>query len=138
MDVTQGDPQTFEIIGAAMEVHRELGPGFLEPVYQEALAVELALRGVPFAKEQVLPVYYKGQLLNCSYKADFVCFESIIVELKAIAALGGLEQAQLINYLKATQLRRGLLINFGDARLETKRLVFDSHLCNQHPRSRET
>src|SRR5579862_1586934 len=96
------DPQTHAIIGAAMEVHRQLGPGFLEAVYQEALALEFAARGIPFAPEVELPVYYKGQQLTCFYKADFVCYESVILELKALKAITGVEEAQLLNYLKAT------------------------------------
>ncbi len=124
------DPQTHAIIGAAMEVHRTLGHGFLEPVYQEALALELSDRQIPFKREVELPVDYKGRRLACSYRADFICYESIIVELKALSALSGIEQAQVINYLKATGSRRGLLLNFGAPRLEIKRLVFDSPLCS--------
>ena len=118
------DPQTHVVIGAAMEVHRQLGPGFLEAVYQEALAIELAARGVPFAREVELPVYYKGQLLKCGYRSDFVCYDSLITELKAIKAISGVEEAQVLNYLKATRLERGLLLNFGRPSLEFKRLIF--------------
>jgi GxxExxY protein len=118
------DPQTRTIIGAAMEVHRQLGPGFLEAVYQEALAIELAERGIPFQREQELPIDYKGRRLSCKYRADFVCYEDIIVELKALQALSGNEEAQLLNYLKATRLERGLLLNFGRPSLEFKRFVF--------------
>lgn len=120
------DPQTHAVIGAAMEVHRQLGPGFLEPVYQEALGLELSDRGIPFAAQFELPVYYKGRKLACFYKADFVCFESVILELKALKAITGVEEAQILNYLKATRLERGLLINFGRPSLEFKCFVFSN------------
>jgi len=121
----QKDPETFAIIGAAMEVHRELGRGFLELVYQTALALEFQDRGIPFNAEVALPIRYKNKLLTCAYRADFVCFESVIVETKAIAALSSADEAQLINELKATGLRRGLLLNFGATSLEPKRLVLN-------------
>jgi len=124
-----GDLRTGAIIGAAIEVHRQLGHGFLEPVYQEALSLELAARGIPHRREVLLPVQYKGRTLACAYRADFLCYEEILVELKAVAAIGGVEQAQVINYLKATGLRLGLLLNFGAPRLQIKRIVFDAHLC---------
>lgn len=111
------DPQTFAIIGAAMEVHTLLGCGFLEPVYQESLAREFLLRGIPFRREIELPICYKGELLAVKYKPDFICHEQIIVELKAIDKLGGKEKARVINYLKATGLEPGLLLNFGTTRL---------------------
>ena len=119
------DPQTYAIIGAAMEVHRELGCGFLEAVYQEALAVEFSKREIPFLREHELPIFYKGTKLQTSYRADFICFDSIIVELKALSTLGGNEESQVINYLKASGLKRSLLINFGMPRLEYKRMVFN-------------
>ena len=121
------DQQTHAIIGAAMEVHRQLGPGFLEAVYQQSLAIEFSARTIPFSPEVELPVYYKGERLNCSYRADFVCYNEVIVELKALKAMTGVEEAQLLNYLKATGLERGLLLNFGCPRLEFKRFVF-THL----------
>ena len=119
----QRDPQTYAILGAAIEVHRELGPGFLEAVYQAALSIELGNCGVPFIREVDLAVTYKGERLSCGYKADFLCYDEIIVELKALNLLTTREHAQLLNYLRATKLRRGLLINFGGAKLETKRMV---------------
>ena len=117
------DLQTHAIIGAAMEVHRELGRGFLELVYQTALALEFQERGIPFKGEVALPVRYKGKLLSCGYRADFVCFEDVLVEIKAIARLTTADDAQLLNELKATGYQRGLLLNFGARSLEVKRLV---------------
>jgi GxxExxY protein len=118
------DPRTFEIIGAAMEVQRQLGCGFLEPVYQKALAIEFAERHIPFWREVRLSVRYKEQPLETGYCADFICFDSIVVELKALARLGGTEESQVINYLKATGHEVGLLLNFGTRSLEHRRLVF--------------
>ena len=115
------DPQTYSIIGAAMAVHQELGFGFLEAVYHEALMIEFKERKIPFKHEIDIPIFYKGQPLQKSYRADFLCFDKIIVELKALSQIGGKETAQLINYLKATNLNRGLLLNFGSESLQYKR-----------------
>src|SRR4051794_2120012 len=115
------EARTHSILGAAMEVHRRLGRGFLEGMYQEALSVEFALREIPCAREVELPVSYKGRELPCFYKADFVCFDSVIVELKSIQQLTPREHAQIINYLRATGLTVGLLLNFGAQRLEYNR-----------------
>jgi GxxExxY protein len=117
------DPQSHAIIGAAMEVHRELGRGFLELVYQTALALEFQERRIPFKGEVALAVRYKGKLLTCGYRADFVCFEDVLVELKALTKLTTTDDAQLLNELKATGYQRGLLLNFGSRSLEVKRLV---------------
>jgi len=118
------DPRTYALIGAAMEVHRQLGCGFLESVYHEAYALELTLRDAPYRREVELPVIYKDRKLSVHYRADFLCYENIIVELKALAKLGTVEEAQIINYLKATGAEAGLLINFSAVSLEYKRFVF--------------
>jgi GxxExxY protein len=116
--------EVYAIVGAAMTVHRELGSGFLEAVYQEALEIELRLRQIAFESQKPLTIFYKGRLLKKEYIADLVCYQSIIVELKALDQLSGKEEAQLINYLKATGHRVGLLINFGNpSKLEWKRFV---------------
>ncbi len=120
----QRDPQTHAIIGAAMEVHRHLGCGFLEAVYQEAFQRELQERSIPFKREVQIPIFYKGSLLKAEYRADFICFDSVIVELKALQKLTGVEEAQVINYLKATRHGIGLLLNFGAKSLEYRRLIF--------------
>ena len=122
--MSQKDPKTYAIIGAAMEVHRQLGYGFLEAVYQEALGLELQARQIPYQREVELPIFYQGQRLHTSYRADFICYETVIVELKALAKLGGVVEAQIINYLKATGLQTGLLLNFGGKSLEYKRFIF--------------
>ncbi len=115
------DPETYAIIGAAIEVHKQLGNGFLEAVYHEALAIELSRRNILFKHEVTLHVKYKGQQLNAKYRADFICFETIIVEIKALNRLSGVEESQIINYLKATGLQTGLLLNFGAPSLTYKR-----------------
>ena len=118
------DPRTYAIIGAAMEVHQQLGHAFLEAVYQEALACEFEYRNIPFQREVELPIVYKGRLLESVYRADFVCYTEVVVELKALRALSGSEEAQIINYLKASRLATGLLLNFGAPRLDHKRFVY--------------
>ena len=119
------DQKTYAIIGAAMEVHKELGCGFLEAVYQEGLEREFTIEQIPFKAQPIIQIRYKGQLLNKTYQPDFVCYEEILAEIKAISGLTGLEEAQLINYLKATGLKIGLLLNFGAKSLEHKRLAYN-------------
>lgn len=117
------DPETYEIIGAAMQVHSELGRGFLEKVYQDALEWEFQERKIPFRREVNIPVFYRGHELKSFYIADFVCYQNIIVELKALNELSGKEESQILNYLKATNYERALLLNFGKDQLEYKRYV---------------
>jgi GxxExxY protein len=121
---TDRDPQTYAIIGAGMEVHTTLGRGFLEPVYQEALERELLRRGIPYRREVEMPIHYKGEKLMSGYKADFVCYESVIVELKALNRISGIERSQLINYLKAQGRGVGLLLNVGSESLQYERFAF--------------
>jgi GxxExxY protein len=126
MNAAALDPQTYAIIGAAMAVHGTLGSGFLESVYQEAMALELEFRRVPNEREVTIPISYRGRLLGTPYRADFVCFDQVIVELKASSSLSRIDEAQLIHYLKATGLLRGLLLNFGGASLQWQRVVLGS------------
>ena len=119
------DHITYKIIGAAMEVHKELGCGFLEGVYQEALAREFRIQGIPNKAQPIVDIKYKGEALDKKYQPDFTCYEEVIVEIKAINTLSGIEEAQLINYLKASGIKIGLLLNFGSKSLEHKRFIFD-------------
>ena len=117
------DAETYAIIGAAMEVHRVLGCGFLETVYRAALALEFELRSVQCRSEVPIAIHYKQRMLPMGYRADFICFGQVLVEVKALGGVGPVEEAQLLNYLKATGLRRGLLLNFGVTRLQYRRMV---------------
>jgi len=105
--------ECYQIQGAVFEVYREMGCGFLEGVYQECLEKELSKRGIPFVAQQELKLSYKGEPLRQTYIPDFVCYESIIIELKALVTTTGEHKAQVLNYLKASGIRLGLLINFG-------------------------
>ncbi len=107
-----------------MEVHKELGNGFLEAVYQEALEREFTYQEIPHKSQPLVRIEYKGKPLKKTYEPDFICFDDVIVEIKAMDKLSGSEHAQIINYLKATGLKVGLLINFGSRSLKHKRLVF--------------
>ena len=115
--------ETYQIIGAALEVTNSLGSGFLESVYQEALAMEFGLQGIPNVLQMQIGIFYKGKMLNKTFVADFVCFGKVIVELKAIREITKREEAQLLNYLKATGFEIGILLNFGSRRLTWKRMI---------------
>jgi len=114
---------TYKIIGAAQEVHKELGPGFLESVYQNALVLEFTQQHIPFQQESEIDIFYKGVKLDKKFFADFICYDKIIVELKALNKLSGDHQAQVLNYLKAANFKLGLLLNFGESSLKVKRLI---------------
>jgi GxxExxY protein len=120
------DPETYAVLGAAMEVHRTLGAGFHEPVYQDAMALELGDRGIVHAREPQLTIRYKGRLLRATYRPDFICFDAVLVELKALTSLTSADTAQVLNYRKASRLERALLINLGRPSLEYRRLVLSS------------
>lgn len=116
--------EVYQVVGAAMDVYYQLGQGFAEPVYQEAFELELTRSQIPFQPQCEISVYYKGQALKNFYKPDVICFGEIVAELKALDRLTGVEYSQIINYLKATRKRVGLLINFGSrSKLEWKRFV---------------
>jgi len=121
--------EAYDIIGACMEVHKELGAGFLEAVYQEALAREFTTRGIPFEREKQLLIMFKGKPLEKMYAADFICWNKIIVELKSTRDLLPQHEAQLFNYLKATSMTLGLLVNFAKPSLDYKRIVFTKKLA---------
>ena len=115
------EEETYQIIGAAMKVHSILGPGFTEKVYQEALAIEFAERGIPFSREKVIHAVYKGVVLQGTFIPDFICYDKIIVELKAVKELDDVHRSQAINYAKVAGYQLSLLINFGQSSLEKER-----------------
>ncbi|NOY60802.1 MAG: GxxExxY protein [Calditrichaeota bacterium] len=115
--------EVYQIIGAAMEVHKILGPGFLEAVYQEALEIEFTLRGIPYQSQPKLPLEFKRHPLKTFYVPDFLCFDEIIVEIKAMKKCGEREEAQIINANKTARKRLGVLINFGELSLYWKRYI---------------
>ena len=122
--------ETEKILKACMNVFNELGNGFLEAVYQEALAIEFEIMNIPFKKEAKIEVYYKGNKLNKEYYADFICYDKIIVELKCVSRLVNANKAQVLNYLHGTKLAVGLLVNFGESSLKWQRLTL---LKNEKP-----
>ena len=115
--------EAYQIIGAAMAVHNELGSGMREIVYSDAREIEFKLRGIPFQREQTFNVFYKGVELQNKFKCDFICFKNIIVELKAEKGLTDIDCAQIINYLKITKCPLGILINFGESSLMYERYI---------------
>jgi GxxExxY protein len=115
--------ETFAIIGAAMEVHKTLGCGFVEAIYEEALTKEFVRNNIPFEQQKEVPVFYKGEALEKYYKLDLLCYDAVIVELKAVSAFAEEHEAQILSYMKATQCKIGLLINFGTPRLQYKRYI---------------
>lgn len=115
--------ESYKIIGACMEVYNDLGPGFLESVYQEALSRELASEGIPFMEQWGIDVFYKGKKLDKKFFADFICYDQIIIEIKAMESLAPEHEAQLLNYLKATNKPLGILVNFCGRSLQYKRFA---------------
>ena len=115
--------ESYKIRGAVFAVHNELGCGFLERVYQDALENEFKERGIPYEREKLIQIMYKDKPLGEPYRADFVCYDKIIVELKALSALDGTHRAQVINYLKAAKMKLGLLVNFGEISAKVERLL---------------
>jgi len=116
--------ESFRIIGACMEIHKEMGCGFNEYVYQEAAVLEFNLRDIPFEREKELDIAYKGQLLPKKFKTDFLCFGNIIIEFKALKGLNEEHFSQVLGYLKASGIKLGLLINFGTSSLTHRRILF--------------
>lgn len=128
--------EVFAIMGAAFEVHNQMGHGFTEPVYQELLELELSTRGIPFEPQKEIHIHYKGRPIKHTYRADFFVYEKIIIEIKAIEKLTKREDSQLLNYLKATGFKVGLLINFGSSpHLEWKRFANTAYGIRVYSRS---
>ena len=119
------DDQTFAVIGAAMAVHRELGPGFLESAYGDALEMEFVERKIPYEREKLIHIFYKGKPIKTLYKADFVCYGGLIIEMKTVETITDVHRSQLIHYLKATKIKKGLLINFKNKSLQYERFAND-------------
>ncbi|MCF6172418.1 MAG: GxxExxY protein [Campylobacteraceae bacterium] len=115
--------ETYKIIGCAMEVHAELGHGFLESVYQEALSIVFDEKSIPYEQEKILKIFFRGKTLKKTFQADFFCYDNIIVETKAAKELTNKDLSQVLNYLKATDKELGLLINFGTEHLQYKRII---------------
>lgn len=119
------DEQSYAVIGSAMAVHRELGPGFLESAYGDALEIEFTNKNIPYEREKKIQIYYKGVPIKTYYQADFICYDNIIVELKTVDEILDIHRAQIIHYLKATGIKKGLLINFKRNSLQYERFAND-------------
>ena len=117
--------EVYAIVGAAMNVHKELGCGFTEPVYQDALEIEFQHLGISYEREKPFPIFYKGVRLEKYFRPDFVCYDKIIIELKALDGFNSDHYSQVFNYLKASNMKLGLLINFGLSSLVSKRVLFE-------------
>ena len=120
--------ESYKIIGACMKVHRELGTGFLESIYEEALKKEFFNSGIPFNNQVKLNVYYDGEKLNKFYKADFICYDKIILEIKSVSQVPNVFYSQIKNYLTATKKELGMLVNFGQSSLTYKRIINSNNL----------
>lgn len=115
--------ESYEIVGAIIAVQKELGCGYLERVYQDALEYEFKMRKIPYEREKTIQVVYKGEPLGEPYRADFVCYGKVIIELKSVSEILDVHRAQIINYLKATKMKLGFLVNFGEESLNIERIV---------------
>ncbi len=115
--------ESYKIVGAMLNVHNELGCGFLEAVYQDALEIEFSMQGIPYEREKEYDILYKGHVIDKKYRVDFVCYDKIIVELKAIDMLLSVHYSQVLNYLKMSSLKLGILANFGESKLNTQRII---------------
>lgn len=122
--------EAYQIVGATMEVHSKLRSGFLEAVYQEALEVEFTARRIPFERQKRIQIFYRDRPLRCEYIADFLCFGKVIVEIKALERLTTRDESQVLNYLKATRMKLGILLNFGAYHTSTGNVSSsNSHSC---------
>lgn len=115
--------ESYKIVGAMLNVHNELGCGFLEAVYQDALEIEFSMQGIPYEREKEYDILYKGHVIDKKYRVDFVCYDKIIVELKAIDMLLSVHYSQVLNYLKMSSLKLEILANFGESKLNTQRII---------------
>ena len=115
--------ESYAIIGAAMEVHKQLGCGFLEKVYQDALEIEMEMRGIPFHRERHLPIFYKGKQIKHGYFADFICYDKIVIECKAVSEILDIHKVQTLNYLKINNFKLGIIVNFSQQSLAYQRIV---------------